>query len=537
MSERMGAPVSSTMSALVYDAIVIGAGANGLAAAAYLGRRGMRVLVVEQAGTIGGQSRMHEFAPGFSAAPFAVDAGWLPPFVARAVGLPEIPSVSPDLSFAVATDRGAGISVPRDVVRAADTIRPHSVRDAARWPAFVARLRALSGFLETLYQAPAPAIDASSVGDLASLFGLGRAFRRMGREHMIDLLRLLPMAVRDLVDDTFESDALKVGLAAGAVRDIRQGPRSGGTTFVLLHHMTGSPSGSVRARSWWRDGPDALDKAMRDVILGTTGTIRTGARVARILVRDDEVTGVLLDDAAEVFAPIVISTADPAHTLLNLIDPVWLDPEFIHAVRNIKFRGCTSVVEYAVDRLPDLAGLDIGVTIAPSLDAMGRAYDASKYANVSDVPLVELSAPTLRWPAFAPQGKHVLVARAQYTPYHLRDGSSWDTARAGTLVDAVTNAIARVAPGFAESILHRALLTPVDIEHEFGVTEGAVTHGELTLDQVLFMRPVAGWGRHATPIRGLFLGGAGAHPGPGILGGAGVMAAARAVHGNKGRSQ
>ena len=218
-----------------------------------------------------------------------------------------------------------------------------------------------------------------------------------------------------------------------------------------------------------------------------------------------------------------------------MIDPVWVDPEFLHALRNIKFRGCTAVVQYALDHLPPvpvlasaaqpLAGI---VSLTPSLEALERAYDAAKYGGVSTEPHVEISVPTLRWPSLAPPGKHVLVARVQYAPYQLRDGT-WDAARSCALGDATTRAITRVVPQFTDSVLYRAVLTPRDLEARFGLTEGAVTQGELMLDQILFMRPVAGWGRYSMPIDGLYLGGAGAHPGPGVLGGAGWLAAREVV--------
>jgi phytoene dehydrogenase-like protein len=513
----------------VYDVIVIGAGANGLIAGAALAKAGRRVLIVERAARLGGPARVHEFAPGFHTAPFALDTGWVPPAVARGVGLEAIESVQPDTSVTLCLEPGRTLALSRDAGLAADAIRQHSQRDAARYAAFVARLRAMSGFLETMYQSAAPSVDARALGDMLPLVGLGREYRALGREGMIELLRALPMPVQDLLDDEFESPALKAAIGAGAVRDIRQGPRSGGTTFVLLHYLTGAPPGSLRNRSWWRSGPGAFANAARAATQRHGAVIRTEAHVARILVRDDAVTGVVLDTAEEVFAPVVVSTADPAHTLLGMVDPVWFDPDFIHAARNIKFRGCTAVVHYAVDRLPDIEGLDGVVTLSASLDAIERAYDAAKYGTVADRPHVELTALSRRWPSLAPPGKHVIVARAQFTPYHLRGNARWDDERRHQLAETITATICERIPAFADSILHRAAMTPADIESQYGLAEGALTHGELTLDQVLFMRPIPGWAKYAMPIRGLYLGGAGAHPGPRVLGGAGWLASQQVV--------
>lgn len=518
-----------------YDALVIGAGPNGLVAAATLGKAGRRVLLLEREPDLGGLSRTLEVGTGFRA-PLGPDAGWMPPAVARAVGLGPSALVAPEHSIAVSDDDGGFLVLPRESSRAVEALRARSPRDAVRWPDFVETLRKLAGFLESLYQVPAPQIDARSVGELLPLLGLGRKLRSLGRDDMIELLRIMPMPVQDLLDDAFELPLLKAAVAAGGVQDIRQGPRSGGTAFVLLHHLVGAPEGSIRARAWWRDGPDAFTVAAEAAARRHGVVIRSGASVLRITVREDAVAGVVLHGGEEISAPVVVSTADPARTLLGLVDPVWLDPDFVHAVRNIKYRGSTAVVHYALDRLPELAGAPDAtaalagvVSLTSSMDALERAYDAAKYGTMSAEPHVEITVPSLRWPSLAPNGKHVLTATVRYTPYRLRDRGAWDAARACTVADNVTAAISRAIPGFAGSVLHHAVLTPRDIEARLGVTEGAATHGELTLDQILFMRPVPGWGRHAMPIDGLYLGGAGTHPGPGILGGAGLLAARRVL--------
>lgn len=521
------------------DAIVIGGGSNGLAAATTLGKAGRRVLVLDTADTLGGVSRAIEFAPGFRASPLGLDAGWLPPAVARGIGMGigDLADTEPAIGLTVVGADGELIALPCDARQAAERIRPLSRRDADRWPAFVARLRALAGFLEAMYQLPPPDVDASlSLGELGPLLGLGRKFRSLGRDDMTELLRVLPMSVQDLADEWFEDESLKAAIAAGGVRDIRQGPRSGGTAFVLLHHLVGAPPGSAYSRGWWRDGPDAFTVTAEALARKAGVAIRTGASVERITVKDDAVTGVVLANGDEISAPLVISTADPVRTLLGMVDPVWLDPEFLHAVRQIKLRGCTAFVMYALDGLPDVAGLPDPkaalasmVTLTPTTEALERSYDASKYGRVSDHPHVELTVPSLRWPRLAPEGKHVLVARAQYAPYRLRDGATWNAARSSILADCVTSVIGRVMPKIAEHVVARSVMSPVDLEKTFGLTEGAVTQGEITLDQILFMRPVAGWGRYAMPVDGLYLGGSGAHPGPGILGASGWLAARRSL--------
>lgn len=524
------------MSTASYDVIVVGAGANGLIASAVLAKGGRRVLLLDRDDAVGGQARAREFAPGFRA-PLTSDSGYLSSVVARAAGLGALPSVAPEIAVSVRSDDGELLPVHRDPARAAETIRKRSARDAARWPAFAARMGKLSSFLGALYEFPAPDIDTTSIKELVPLLGLGRKLRGLGRADMTELLRVLPMPVQDLLDDTFEHETLKAALAAGGVRDLQQGPRSGGTSFVLLHYLIGAPAGSVRARSWWRDSPDAFANAATEAARRAGVTIRGGAEVERITVRDDAVRGVVLASGEEIAASIVLSTLDPRRTLLDLIDPVWLDPEFMHAVGNIRFRGCTAFVRYALDRLPELRGMPESrealagtVSLTPTTVALEKAYDAAKYGGISAEPHIEIGVPTLRWPSLAPEGKHVLVARVQYAPYRLRDGD-WNEDASSALAKTVTGAIARVLPGFADGVLHQSVLTPRDLEARYGVTEGDVTHGALTLDQMLFMRPVAGWGRYAMPVDGLYLGGAGTHPGPGILGGPGWLAAKRILQG------
>lgn len=521
-----------------FDAIVIGGGTNGLAAAITLGRAGRRTLLLERSDHLGGQSALIEFAPEFHAPPLGLDAGWLPPSVARGLGIraPDIARAEPSLSVAI--DAAEGLSISDDPSRAADAIRSRSEQDARRWPAFISSIRRLSGFLEVLYQTNAPDVDATGFAETRRLAGLGWRFRQLGRAGMTDLLRTLPMSIRELLDDTFEDEPLKAAVAAGGVRGLRQGPRSGGTAFNLLHHLVGTPVGTIRTRGWWRDGSDALIRVLETAAAQAKVTVRTGETVEAITIRDDAVAGVRLESGEEVEAGFVLSSADPATTLLRLVDPVWLDPEFTLAVRNIRFRGCTSFVLFALDDLPAFGGLADSaralagtLSLTSTLDGLERAYDAGKYGELPERPHVEMTAPTVRWPDLAPSGKHVLVARTTCSPFQLWNSGEWDSSVRSTLGDRVIRVIEEFSPGFGARVRHVTVMGPPDIERRFGCTEGAFTHGELTLDQILFMRPVAGWGRYAMPVRGLFLGGSGAHPGPGIAGGAGWLAARRALAG------
>lgn len=499
------------------DAIVIGAGANGLVAATALAKAGARVVVAEGESVVGGTWRPVEIAPGVSTS-LELEADWIPPAVVAMLGLGAADfGTSPPTS--VALDDGGLLVLSPDATVAATAIREHSPQDAVKWVAFTSMLRDLSDFLETMYQHAAPDLDTRSVSDLPGMLALGRSFRGLGRTNMSELLRVLPMAVQDLADDWLTFGPLKAAVAAAGVRDIRQGPRSGGTSFVLLHYLTGTRAGAIRGRSPLRGGPGAFIAAAEHAAVAAGVRIRTGKRVARIDIKDDRAHGVTFHDGETIVANAVLSTADPSSTFLDLIDPVWLDPEFLHAVGNMKHRGCTGYVCYALDAMPDGIAQGGVMTLSASTNAIERPFDAAKYGAASPMPHVEISVN---------RESKTLVARVQYIPFALREGT-WDASRKSALADLVTTAIGKTVPGFSSRVRECVVLTPPDLASRFGVREGAMTHGEITLDQILFMRPIAGWGRYATPIAGLYLGGAGTHPGPGIAGGPGLIAARRVL--------
>ncbi len=342
---------------------------------------------------------------------------------------------------------------------------------------------------------------------------------------MIDLLRVLPMAVAELLDDWFEADALKGTLAAGAVSGVLQGPRSGGTAFGLLHHLVGQ--GAFRCPATVRGGVGVLAHALAATARQHGAEIRTGAAVERITVKDGRAAGVVLASGEELAARTIVSAADPRRTLLGLVEPIHLDPDVALAVRHIRCRGPLAKVNLALDELPrlpppGLTGHGV-VSISPSLDYLEHAFDDAKHGAISRKPYCEIRVPSVLDPSLAPRGKHVMSVLVQYAPYHLRDG--WTAAQREALGDAVVATLAEYAPNLPAAILHRQVLTPKDLEDGWGLTEGSLYHGELSLDQILFMRPVPGWSRYRTPLEGLYLCGPGAHPGGGIAGLAGRNAA------------
>jgi len=458
-----------------YDAIVIGAGANGLVTAHSLARAGKRVLVVEQ---------RHAADP-------SADIGWVPDSVIRDLRLARagLRIEQPDPWITVPLDGGSTLELSRDMGRSVEAIRRINPSDAAKWPEFCQRIRTLAGVLERLYLVPPPDIESTDARELARIAGLGLYVRRLGKQTVIDLARILPMSIAELLDDWFESDVLKGLLGALGVWHLKQGPRSGGTAFNFLHHHAGSPAGVFRPpRSNLTQALSALSGV----------EVRRGER-ARVLAQNGRATGVVLERSGEaILAPLVVSSADPRGTLQPVA--IELDPEFARAVDNIKARGVVARGTLALGSMPAYTTL----CIAPSLDYLERAYDDAKYGRDSASPYVEVQKTDGR-----------LEVHVQYVPY--TDGAA-NVPRH----QALQQRVAQVLDAQPSQV---KLHSPDEEELQHGSTEGHLYHGELTLDQILFMRPVPGWSRYRTPIEGLYLCGSGTHPGGGIPGAAGRNAA------------
>lgn len=474
----------------VFDAIVIGAGVNGLVAAHTLARKGRKVVVLEQR----------------AAAPAEPVYGWIPPDVLHALPLKKHGlKVEPLEPWAgLVLEDGGRLDLGQDMLASMRAIQRISPKDAEAWPSFCKRMRRLASVLEELYVHPAPDLETTDRRELLRLGLLGLKVRRRGRQATIDLLRVLPMAVGDLLDEWFETDALKAALAIEGVRHMFQGPRGGGTAFAMLHHHTGCRAGVFRQ-------PRSNIQAALDALRGVE--VRRETRVARITVKEGSATGVVLANGEELAAPLVLSTADPRTTLLGLLEPGWLDPEFGRAVRNIKCRGVAARVTLLVSQPAPFKTL----TLAGSLAYLEHAYDDAKYGRLSTNPLLE---------AHATEGR--VDVHVQYVPHAPRH-EGWSDRVRQELAEMVVRRLGEAAPGLAETVTEAKLEAPPDLERDYGLTGGHAYQGELTLDQVLFMRPVPGWSRYLTPIGGLLLAGSGSHPGGAVLGGAGLLAARAAL--------
>jgi phytoene dehydrogenase-like protein len=516
------------MSAGRYDAIVIGAGHNGLVTATCLARAGRRTLVLERSDRPGGCAVTDEVWPGFRVDSGAHEFVALDRRVMSELGLGRnLETVAIDPMVASLQSDGPALRLYRDASKAVDAIRAFSERDATRWPAFVQAMGEASQALRVLSEAAPPRVAGADRADLFELARLGMRLGRVGRADTIELMRLLPMTVEELLDEWFEGVALKGALAALGCRGIRQGPLGAGTAFMLIRGLT--PDAPPRAASWLPGGMGRLGEVLADAASGAGAEIRCDAAVAELLVQDGAIAGVALESGDVFESPIVASSADPRRTLFGLIDPVHLDPDFLRQVANYRDRGTCAKVHLALDAMPGVPGTDEAcpsLCVAPSIEYLERAYDDAKYGGVSQAPHLEALVPSLLDSSMAPEGRTVMSVLVQYAPYDLRDGE-WDDDRRDSLADSVVRTLDARLPGLANRVVHRQTLTPVDLETRFGLSGGHMHHGEMTLDQMLIGRPVPGRARYEMPVSGLYLCGAGTHPGGGLTGSPGMNAARR----------
>jgi len=516
-----------------YDAIIIGAGHNGLVAAATLAAAGQRVLVLEGRDTLGGAAGTEAVWPGYRVDSGATDAALFQDEIVQKLDLTRHGltfETHPALLFAPQPD-GRALTLWRDEARTVAEIARFSARDAERWPAFARQVTRMAGLLRGMLLLAPPDLSALRGGDLMGWAPLALRLKRLGGDDMMELMRVLPMAARDYLDEWFESDALKGALGGSAVVGATLGPRGAGTNLGFFYQNLGG----LLEQRFVAGGMGRLAEALATAARERGATIRTGAAVARVLVEGDPepaAVGVELAGGETIRAAVVLSNADPRRTLFDLVGPQHLEPETMRHVRNIIYRGSVARVNLAVRGLPAFAGagdpaqLGGRIRVSPSLDYLERAYDAAKYGRFSEHPYLEIVIPTLRDPSLAPAGHHLLTVTALYAPYALRDGD-WD-GQSAAFGEVVLDTLESVAPGLRASVAHCQVVTPLDLERRYGLTEGSIYHGQMGLDQMLVMRPIPGWSRYETPLRNLYLCGAGAHPGGGVTGAPGYNAA-RAV--------
>src|SRR3989442_8955860 len=523
-----------------YDAIVIGGGHNGLVRAAYLARVGLSTLVLERRHVLGGAAVTEEIFPGFRFSVASYVVSLLRPEIIRELNLPKHGLEILPLDGTFTPLDGDYLWRVNDHAATMRELRRWSRMDAEAYEEYGQLMVDMARFIKPILSVVPPDPGRLDRRPWFRLVRLARQFRDLPERHQATFLQLMTMSAADFLNQWFETDPLKATMAASGIIGTYQGVRSPGTAYVLLHHYMGEIDGAFRAWGIPKGGTGGVSNAIASAARSLGVEIRTEAPVARIVVRNGRASGVALESGEEIEATDVLSSVDSSRTFLGLLETGTLDPEFEQEVRRFKFRGSSGKVNLAVDRLPDFACLPgLGehlrgaISFSPALDEMERAYDDAKYGHFSKKPYIDMIIPTLVDPSMAPPGKHVISCFVQYAPYRLApELGTWDDQREA-FGDAVIDRIAEFAPNIRDIILFRDVQTPLDIERTIGLTEGNIFQGELSLEQLFFNRPVPGYARFRTPIRDLWLCGSATHPGGGIMGANGRLAALEVLHGRK----
>jgi phytoene dehydrogenase-like protein len=524
-----------------YDAVVVGAGHNGLVCAAYLARAGLRVLVLERRPVVGGATVTEEVFPGFRFSEASYVVSLLRPEIVRELDLPRHGFAVLPLDGTFTPLEGDYLWRVNDHGRTMREIRRWSRTDAEAYEDYAQLMVDMARFVKPVLSLVPPDPGRLDRREWLPLVGLARAFRALPREHQATFVQLMTMSAVDFLGQWFETDPLISTMSASGIIGTFQGIRSPGTAYVLLHHYMGEIDGVFRAWGIPRGGTGGVSESIASAARALGAEIRVEAPVARIMVRDGRATGVTLETGVEIEAGMVLSGVDVRRTLLDMLEPGTLETTVEDAIRRFKFRGSSGKVNLALDGLPDFtclpgAGdhLRGAISISPSIDWMERAYDDGKHGRFSRRPYIDVVIPTLVDPSMAPPGKHVMSCFVQWAPYHLAGGGQWDDVMRDAFGDTVVETLAEFAPNLPGLVLHRQVITPLDLEREFGLTEGNIFHGELSLEQLFWARPAPGMARYRTPVRDLWLCGSSAHPGGGIMGAPGRNAAREALRARRG---
>ncbi len=515
-----------------YDALIIGGGHNGLVSAAYLARAGLRTVVLEKRELLGGAAVTEEIFPGFRFSVASYVVSLLRPEIIRELDLPAHGLDILPLDGTFTPLQGDYLWRVNDHGRTVRELRRWSKLDAEAYEEYGQLMVEMARFIKPILSIVPPDPTGRDPRQFAPLAGLVRSFQRLPEKQQAVFVQLMTMSAADFLGQWFETEPLKATMSASGIIGTFQGVHSPGTAYVLLHHYMGEIDGAFRAWGIPRGGTGGVSNAIGSAARAQGAEIRLEAPVARIIVRAGRAVGVALESGEEIYAQHILSSVDARLTYLGLLEPGSLEPAFEEEVRRFKFRGSSGKVNLAVDRLPDFTCLPGegehlrgAISYSASLDDMEHAYDDAKYGRWSRRPYIDMIIPTLVDPSMAPPGKHVISCFVQYAPYHLDPSlGSWDDNREA-FGDAVIDRIAEVAPNIREIILHRQVLTPLDIERRFGLTEGNIFQGELSLEQLFFNRPTPGYARFRTPVKDLWLCGSATHPGGGIMGANGRIAA------------
>ncbi len=522
-----------------YDAIIIGGGHNGLVTAAYLARAGRSVLVLERRELVGGCAVTEEVWPGYRISTGAYLTSLMQERIVRELELERhgYHVDAKDPAFFSAFPDGRHFFMWQDRAKTLAEIAKFSRRDAEVYPRYEDQLERLSQVVEGLLLTTPPRFPPNGVSDAIDYLKLAARMRGLSAQDIVALVKIFTQSAAEFLDEWFESEQVKVTLATDGVIGANGGPRSPGTAYILLHHCMGGVSGHRGLWGFVRGGMGAVSEAIASSARASGATIRTEAPVAKVLVRSGRAYAVVLESGEEIEGGSIASNLDPKLTFLRLLDERDLDPEFVTAIRHFRIEGTSCKINLALSGLPEFTAYPgspgphhrATMHICPSIDYVERAWDDAKYGRPSDRPLLELTIPTMYDPSLAPPGKHIMGIFLQYAPYTLRE-SSWDELR-DPFANRVMSLIEEYAPNIRAIVEHRQVLTPLDLERRFSITGGNIFHGEMSLDQMFVMRPVAGWARYRTPIQALYLCGSGAHPGGGVMGAPGYNCAREMLKG------
>ena len=515
-----------------YDAVVVGGGHNGLVAAAYLARAGLKVVVLERRHVLGGAAVTEEVFPGFRFSVASYVVSLLRPEIVRELELPRHGLEILPLDGTFTPLEGDYLWRVNDHGRTMRELRRWSPSDAEAYDDFSRLMFEMARFIKPILSIAPPDPGRFRPREWMPVARLARAFKDLPREQQAVFIQLMTMSAADFLDQWFETDPLKATMSASGIIGTFQGIRSPGTAYVLLHHYMGEIDGVLRAWGIPRGGTGGVSAAIADAARSLGVEIRTEAPVEQFLTEGDEVIGAVTSSGEEVTGRVVLSSLDPQQTFVRLVPPGHLDSSFLDDVARYRYRGSSGKVNLALDGLPEFTCLPGdgdhlrgAISFSPSVDYMELAYDDAKAGRFSRRPYIDMIIPTLVDPSMAPPGKHVMSCFVQYAPYRLADGDEWDDARRDEFGEAVVDTIAERAPNIRDLILHAQVLTPKDIEERFGLSEGNIFQGELSLEQLFFNRPVPGWARYRTPLQNLWMCGSATHPGGGIMGASGRLAA------------
>ena len=506
-----------------YNSIVIGGGINSLTTSAILAKEEKYVLLLETRSKVGGMASTEEFAPGFRCNVAYDYCRWIDPRLLDQLNLQKygLEMFSPNPLRIALDDKGQHIVFHSDPQKTATSISYHSNEDANKWPEFTKYITNLTQFLEPLYRMTPPSIRKLNIKDLFSMSSLLKPVLKHGRRGLVDTIRTLPMMMPELLDEWFQSELLRGSLAASGISNITQGPFSSATGLNFLHQHIYS-KGKIHNIHFIKGGINHFATSIRKAAKDRDVDILHDSHVDSINCSDGRCSGVTTSDGRTYNGDKIISGLDPSHTYMKVNDATEMSPTFRMQLTNIKYRGSTARIHFALNKLPEIIGISAQTmntiyTINPSIEYLERAYDDAKYGRISKNPYIEFSFPSIINPNFAPSGKHVLSATIQYVPYYLKN-DNWNNGLKNKIINIVTYVLEKYIPGFTNMIEDTLIMTPRDLEASLGITEGDLNHGEMTLDQFFFMRPTISTAQYNTPIQNLFLCGPGTHPGGGLHG-------------------